>query len=137
MRTRAIFTTVLTLSLTTLVACGDDDDSGDSGEAEVEFGTYSRLADDSFDSIEACETAQAEQADGALFNCAQILTLNEDGTYFSILTDIAEPGTWEIEDSTLVFTNELTESTTEVSVNDDGTLGDGWALDPDCGPTTT
>lgn len=110
-----------------LAACGDD--AGTTTSNDVEPGRYVRLADPSFDSIEECEAAKEQANDGRLFNCAQLLTLNDEGTYVSVLTDIAEPGTFVVEDSRLVLTSDPTGSTFEIPVNDDGTLGDGWMLD--------
>lgn len=107
-----------------LAACTSDSET-ESG-TDLELGRYVRLADPSFESIEECEAAKEEANDGRLFNCAQLLTLNEDGRYLSVMTDIAEPGKFIIEDSRLLLTSDPTGSTFEIPINDDGTLGDGW-----------
>jgi hypothetical protein len=85
----------------------------------------------SFESIEDCEAQKAEAGDGILFNCAQRLTLNEDGTFFRILTDIAESGSYTIDESSVVLTEDATGSTSEIPIDDDGTLGDRWELAPE------
>lgn len=122
---------MLVLSLALIAACGGNDSSE---TTEVEYGTYVRLADPSFDSIDDCEEQKAAAGDGILFNCAQFMTLRADGTFFRVLTDIAEAGTFVIDDATLVLTVDIDESTTEIPINDDGTLGDGWQLDPETRP---
>ena len=127
MRTRSIVTTVVVLSLAVVAACGSDD----SDTTQVAYGTYVRLADPSFESIEDCEAQKLEAGDGVLFNCSQRLTINEDGTFFRILTDIAETGSYTIEESSLVLTEDATGSTSEIPIDDDGALGDGWQLDPE------
>lgn len=121
---------MLVLSLAFVSACGNDDSDGANG---VEMGTYVRLADPSFESIEACEEEKEAAGSNILFNCAQFMTLREDGTFFRILTDIAESGTFTITSSMLVLTLDLDESTTEIPINGDGTLGDGWQLDREAG----
>jgi hypothetical protein len=124
---RRIVTTVLVLSLAVIAACGSDD----SGTTQIEYGAYVRLADPSFESIDDCEAQKAEAGDGILFNCAQRLTINEDGTFFRVLTDIAESGTYTIEESSIVLTEDATGTTSEIPIDDDGTLGDRWELDPE------
>jgi hypothetical protein len=127
MRTRPIVAAVLVFSLAMISACGSDD----SDTTEVEYGTYVRLADPSFESIEDCEAQKEQAGEGVLFNCSQRLTLNEDGTFFRILTDIAETGSYTIEESSLVLIEDGTGSTSEIPIDDDGTLGDGWQLVPE------
>jgi hypothetical protein len=127
----SISTSCLTLALALITACGGNDSTG---STQVELGTYVRLADPSFESIEACEEAKLAEGDGVLFNCSQILTLNEDGTFFRVLTDIAETGSYTTDDSSLVLTSDADESTSKIPINEDGTLGDGWQLDPEAPP---
>lgn len=126
MRTRPITAIALALSFVLIAACGSDESSD---EIQIQYGTYVRVADPSFESIEECEAQKEEEGDGILFNCAQRLRINDDGTFFRVLTDIAENGTYVIEDSSLVLTPDGLEATSEVPINDDGTLADRWQLD--------
>jgi hypothetical protein len=63
-----------------LTACGDDSETA----SDVEFGRYVRLAEPSFDSTGGGQRRQ-------VVHCAQLLTLNEDGTYMSVFTDTPNP----------------------------------------------
>jgi hypothetical protein len=99
--------------------------------SEIELGTYARVADPSFETIEECEEQKLQGGPGVLFNCKQILTLHEEKIFFRVLTDIAETGTFGIEDSVLVLTEDMTGSMSEIPINADGTLGDRWQLDPE------
>ena len=133
MDSKACYTTLLAVCLPMLAACTGtaEDENG----PDLQLGRYVRLADPSFESIQECEAAKEEANDGRLFNCAQLLTLNEDGTYVSVMTDIAEPGQFSTVGSTLRLTSDPTGSTLEIPIEDDGTLGDGWILDTEADST--
>ena len=123
---RKLSALALALSIAVLTACGGNA----AVTSKVEPGSYMRLADTSFTSIEECEERKQQAGEGVLFNCAQRLRLNDDGTFRIIVTDIAEAGTWVVENSTLILTRNVDGAITRIPINADGTLGDGWTVDP-------